>query len=136
MALLRGWRRVSESGRQGSGRRGRPVERFISPDGREVSRRAYDNARARAAGFKNMSEYERIAASPKFRNFARRYRDNKHPDRRIDAVTGVGSRFTRMYVKGPLRAPRGRSPRGPMARFLVFIGQREPNAQYPVGGTP
>lgn len=113
------------------------AEHYRSPSGEIVSRRQYDNARYSDAGWRNRADYERRHDDPTYRHFQQiaernlglSRRDVERPDgefaKRALAARNVG------YGKG--RA--GRSARGPMARFLVYLGMRDPTATYPVGSS-
>lgn len=112
-------------------------ERYLSPDGREVSRRQYDNERAREAGFANRSEFENRYKDPKWRWAVENLAQAEGKTRR--QIDRIGSRETEMIRKAQRtswgRTPAGRRPEGDMGRLLVAMGLRDPSDSYPVGET-
>lgn len=127
MALPPGWKRDKSSGR---------AERYISPTGEIVSRRQMENARARESGFKSWSHYQRIAGARghgarRYQYFAEQYADETGQSLRN--IRGPRSRFTEAYFSVNWRDT---NPNGSLARFLVMVGKRMPNASYAVGDTP
>lgn len=76
MATLPGWQRVTRN-------------TFLDPEGNAVSRRQYDNARARSAGFNNYEEYRRATADPVYATYLDSYvassTDTYSSARRVDS---------------------------------------------------
>ena len=125
--LLPGWSRAAGSGRR---------ERYVSPTGEEVSRRQYENARAREAGFQSWSHYQRIAGARRhgarrYQRFASIYADKTGQS--LKRVRGPSSDFTGMYFATDFNDV---SPDGSLSHFLVKMGLREPETSYPVGSSP
>jgi hypothetical protein len=133
MALQRGFRRAPGGGH------GRGPERFIppadyhgpaAPDG-TVSRRQYRNAVATGAGFSSQSAYESLSRTPRFRRLAEILADERGS--KPNAVRGPGGEFTKQFREVDFS---DREAGGSLAQFLEWLGIREPNAAYPVGGSP
>lgn len=106
--------------------------------GKVISRRQYENLKARAVGFKNVSEFQRMARTDDFIRFrgiaafsakrsARRY-------------AGLTSPFTQRMLKVKRSRESERKdlydPDGPLAELLVWLGLRKPDAEWNVGDTP
>ena len=113
-------------------------ERYRAPSGEIVSRRQYDNARYTAAGWRNRADFERRHNDPTYSHFIRKIARAQGTTRRaIDTPT---SRDAKLLLKARAvdygKTRRGRGAKGPMAKVLVAAGMRDPNATYPVGGTP
>lgn len=112
-------------------------ERYRSPSGEIVSRRQYDNARYDEAGWRNRADYERRHSDPSYRHFQAIAQRNLGLSRRqVEAPDGEFARRALAaravnYGKGK----RGRGARGPMAKFLVYLGLRDEGADHPVGGS-
>lgn len=130
MAKLRpGWTRVSGT-----------AERFISPEGEEVSRRQYDNLRARELGWQSRSEYERRFEDPTYLWAWNTYRHNqKMTITRARQLDRMGQPLDRELLAakrtGWGKTKAGRDPNGPMSKLLVDMGIRDPFAEYAVGET-
>lgn len=131
MAALPGWTRL-----------GGRAERYRNPQGEEVSRRQYENARARAAGWANWSEYQRTRKSDDYNRWLNKAIDEQGLTRRD---IGVSSDFSRHYldVKSARAYARDtgdesdlRDPNGTLADFLVYIGARDAEDWWDVGDTP
>lgn len=134
MPGLRGYRRVPGASL-----------RYITPSGREISRREYDNRRLRALGFRNRYELEQLRTSragrkwgmdlieagnrPTFRDWAdiKQIRDRRaalkrrHPELDRQALDSRDSGLT--------------AADGPLARILDRTGRR-PLSGYAVGSSP
>lgn len=106
--------------------------------GKSISRRQYENIRARKSGWKSWSEYQRTVKTDdwlKWRgNYARRN------DLAYNKAGALDSKFSRMFTKVKRVRERDSSllydPDGPLAELLVMIGLRRPDAEYDVGDTP
>lgn len=127
-AKLPGWRRL-----------GGKAERYLDPSGKEVSRRQYENARARSAGWDSWSDYQRTRKSERFNQRIKQAIDNEAPFSKRDL--GVEGTFSRAYVE--VRKARRdndqrqlRDPNGALADFLVIIGYRDAEDWWDVGDTP
>lgn len=105
--------------------------RYRSPDGEEVSRRQYDNARLRALGFSSRSERERLAKQNESRlNYfarliARQEGRTIREVKRDPAFVKASSSAMRSGMRG--------SPKSGAARILVRAGLRAPDAPDRVG---
>lgn len=127
MAKLPGWKRLGGS-----------AERYRNPEGREVSRRQYENARARAAGWGSWSDYQRHRKSDDYNRWLNVAIDNRGLTRRD---IGVESDFSRQYL-GVRQARRDndedalRNPNGVLADYLVYLGLRSEDDWWDVGDTP
>src|SRR4051812_29143537 len=99
-------------------------ERYRSPSGEVVSRRQYDNARFADAGWRNRADYERRHDDPTYRHFQDIAMRTKGLSRR--QVDAPDSEFARRALAaravGYGKGRAGRGARGPMARFLVWLG--------------
>lgn len=134
MALQGGFRRVP-----GASGHGRGPERFYPPAGYtgpraedgSVSRRQMRNAVARSSAFTSQSAYESLSRTPRYRRFAEILAGER--DVRPNAVKGPSSEFTDRFREVNWNDKR---PHGSLADFLVWLGIRDPNASYPVGGSP
>lgn len=103
-----------------------------------ISRRQYDNLRYEAAGWRNRADYERRYNDPTYAYMAAQAITNKGLSRR--AVDAPAGEFAKLALKaravGYGKGRAGRSAKGPMAKLLVYVGLRDPNATYQVGSTP
>lgn len=134
MALHGGFRRAPGASGHGKG-----PERFVPPPGYAgpigadgyVSRRQMRNAVARAHGFTSQARYESLSRTPRYRRFAEILADEE--DVRPNAVKGPSSEFTMRLRDVDWD---DKSSDGSLAQFLEWLGIREPNASYPVGGSP
>lgn len=116
------------------------AERYLSPSGEIVSRRQYDNERAKELGWENRAQFERRYDDPTYLWAWRRYmRENKlsiQAARRADRMGGrLSTELRKAQATGWGKTKEGRDPHGPMAQMLVDIGLRDPTATYPVGDT-
>lgn len=126
--------------RRGWTRLGGSAERYLSPDGREVSRRQYDNERAKDEGWGNRSEYENRFKDPTYLWAWRQYQRNQKisvPEaRKRDRMGGdLNKKLREAQRTGWGKTKTGRDPRGPMSKLLVDMGLRDPSATYAVGNT-
>jgi len=115
-------------------------ERYVSPDGHEVSRRQYDNERAKEQGWSNRSEYERRYEDKNYLWALRQYqRANKMTISQARAADRLGGDLNKKLraakATGWGKTQAGRDPRGPMSKLLVDMGMRDPSATYAVGDT-
>lgn len=126
--------------RKGWKRLGGTAERYLSPEGEVVSRRQYDNLRAKAAGWDNRSQFERRYDDPTylwaFQQYRREQKLTIQEARRQDRMGGqMNKKIRAAQVTGWGKTKAGRSATGPMARLLVDMGYRDPTATYAVGDT-
>lgn len=129
---LRGYKLLPGSGR-----------RYRTPSGRIISRRAYDNKRAQAAGFRNRYELERFRLSiqgsgwlgdiyshtghpPTWEDYAL-IKDVQARRRALTALYGEGTHSELDYHDPELVAPDG-----PLAQLLDRAGKRNISGR-PVG---
>jgi hypothetical protein len=134
MALQGGFRRVPGASGHGQGpERFYPPAMYSGPVGEDgsVSRRQMRNWVSREAGFSSQAAYESMSRTPRFRRFAEILAGEEGV--RPNAVKGPGSQFTEEFRSVDWEDKR---PHGSLAKFLEYIGVREPNASYPVGGSP
>lgn len=116
------------------------AERYLSPSGEVVSRRQYDNARAKEEGWENRSQYERRYEDNTylwaFRQYQRNNRLNIQQARARDRMGGeLNKKLRAAQATGWGKTKAGRDPRGPMSQLLVEMGLRDPSATYAVGDT-
>lgn len=116
------------------------AERYLSPSGEVVSRRQYDNARAKAEGWENRSQYERRYEDPTYLWAFRQYQRNRKltlgQARASDRMGGPLNKKLRAAQSTDWgKTKEGRQPRGPMSTLLVDMGLRDPSATYAVGDT-
>lgn len=108
--------------------------------GKTISRRQYENLRAREAGWGSWSEYQREARTDdwlRWRGIA------AHEAGVKPKKLGMRSEFSKKYLKmkvarngGVHVAPDLYDPDGPLAEFLVYLGLRKPDDEWMVGDTP
>lgn len=108
--------------------------------GRIISRRQFENLRAKAVGWRSWSEYQRESRKDdwyRWRGIAA-HKQGKKP-----RSLGMTSEFSANYVKlkrarngGIHVAPDLYDPDGPLAEFLVYLGLRKPDDEWMVGETP
>jgi hypothetical protein len=108
--------------------------------GKTISRRQYENLKARAVGWSSWSEYQREARHDdwmRFRGIA------AHQQKLKPKRLGMTSEFSQKYLvmkrarNGGIHvAPDLYDPDGPLAEFLVYMGLRKPDAEWNVGDTP
>lgn len=127
MASLPGWKRLGGS-----------AERYRNPAGEVVSRRQYENARAQRAGWRNWSDYQRTRKSDDYNRWLNRAIDEKGLTRRD---IGVDSEFSQRYLtlqlaRDTMDESDLKSPDGPLADYLVWIGLRDADDWWDVGDTP
>ena len=116
------------------------AERYLSPTGEIVSRRQYDNLRAKELGWESRAQFERRYDDPTylwaFRRFMRANKMSITQARRADRMGGSMNKMLRAaQATGWGKTKEGRDPRGPMSRLLVEINMRDPTATYAVGDT-
>lgn len=111
--------------------------------GKTISRRQYENIRARSVGWRNWSEYQREAATDdwiRWRGIVARRNDLSYQNPK---VSGMGSEFSEHYLKLKRARNGGHpdlsilyDPDGPLAEWLVYLGLRQPDADWDVGESP
>ena len=116
------------------------AEQYLSPSGEIVSRRQYDNARARELGWENRSQFERRYQDKTYLWAWRQYRRENNLSigaaRRADRMGGpLNKKLRAAQQTGWGKTAAGRDPRGPMSQLLIEMGMRDPAATYPVGDT-
>lgn len=120
--MLPGWKRVGN--------------RYIDPDGSEVSRRSYDNARYREAGWSSKSQYDRVRKSPEYERMRGDFASKQGVSKRILGPTSdFAARFNRFMELKELDEWEFRDPEGEAAEFLVDLGDREDDWEWEVGKT-
>lgn len=146
MASLKGWEKVP----------GRA--QYRNPAGEVVSRRQYDNARAREVGFSSykqwekLSHYGRKASDPsreRGRDFhrwsqqwAKQHGQKPKEARRLDSEFAKQFAQTMIHQKGKnkgqFKSPARMSKKagGPLAKLLEGVGYRQSGAGYKVGNSP
>jgi len=105
-----------------------------------VSRRQYDNERAKSEGWENRSKYERRFEDPTYLWAWRQYQRNQKitvtKARQMDRMGGsLNKQLRAAQATGWGKSKAGRDPRGPMSRLLIDMGLRDPSATYAVGNT-
>lgn len=116
------------------------AERYLSPSGEVVSRRQYDNERAKQLGWENRSQFEARYQDTTYLWALRKYqRENKMSIgqvRRLDRMGGpLSQKLRKAQATGWGKTKEGRSPKGPMSQLLIELGLRDPTATYAVGDT-
>ena len=116
------------------------AERYLSPEGKIVSRRQYDNLRAREQGWESRSQFENRYKDPTylwaFRRYQRTHKLSIVAARRADRMGGPLNNMLRDAQRtGWGKTKEGRDPEGPMSQLLIEIDMRDPLATYPVGDT-
>jgi hypothetical protein len=113
--------------------------------GKVISRRQYENLRARSLGWDSWSEYQREAKKPDWIRWVgiEARREGLSATKKGNFYYpqfGMASRFAQNYI--PLKRARDRDssilydPEGPLADWLVYLGLRQPDADWDVGETP
>jgi hypothetical protein len=116
------------------------AERYLSPDGEEVSRRQYDNLRAQEQGWQTRSAYERRYDDPTYLWAWNTWRQENKVQiveaRRLDRMGGqLNKKLRAAQATGWGKTKQGRDPKGPMSQLLIEMGMRDPTATYAVGNT-
>lgn len=132
MALPEGWRRI----RRGEEGYSATARTYYDPEGRIRSRRAADNERIRAEGWESKRDFDTRFRARKNRGYAR-WADAALEAGEIDEedLRSSKSEFNRLFLDFR-NDPSNRSPDGPLALLLVYIGLRTPDATWDVGDTP
>lgn len=141
-----GWRRLSPSENRARGFN-RRAERYLAPDGRDVSRRQAENVIARQAGWDSWSEYQRAAQTRTYRKQLEVGVEGLGlPDRPSSyrRLAGPRSRISQAYkrfmdegsMEGRWSESHSTAPGSPWAQMLEAEGVRDENATYEVGDTP
>lgn len=135
MATLAGWRAVGDKARH-----------YITPTGEEVSRRQYLDARAKTTGFgsydKARAWYQDRQKEPQYQNAlrARAHSQGVKPStlNRIDSPFVQKYKSTFFHPDGSPKTRKQMSmyARGPIAKWLEYIGVRRRGAAYKVGDSP
>lgn len=144
--LPAGWRRATQSENLRSGHT-RRAERYVAPNGDNVSRRTAENVVARGAGWDSWSEYQRVAQSRTYRKQLGIAVEGKGlPDRpssyRREAgpTTDYSQAYARFRQEGDIEGQwsetHSRSPQSPWAQMQVAQGIRDQDARYDIGDTP
>lgn len=108
--------------------------------GKIISRRQYENLRAKSLGWGSWSEYQREARSDdwlRWRGIAA-FKQGKKP-KQLGMTSEFSSRFLKLKRArngGVHVAPNLYDPDGPLAEFLVYLGLRQPDNEWIVGETP
>jgi len=119
-------------------------ERFLAPNDPRadshgtISRRQADNERYVEGGWRNRADFERRYQGAKG-SPGRRYlhfEAEAIAQGKIGRRAGPDSQFARLYTAWRKTGFREAGPRSPGAKFLVYVGLRDPGATYPVGATP
>lgn len=107
------------------------------------SRRAYEDARARAMGYSSYREWQQLRHDPQYKRWlqaaSRTTGESVSKLRRLDSE--LSRRMAAVIRSGALR-PREERPSGwnrsggPLARLLEYTGLREQDAPYRVGESP
>lgn len=114
--VVKGWVRLSAS-------------RYRDPQGEEVSRRQYDNARLRALGFTSRSEREKLSGWSTGEKLAV---DIAQREGRSTRSVKRDPAFLRTAMKAKREGMRG-GPRSASAKLLVDAGLRDPGATNKIG---
>lgn len=132
MPLPDGWRRI-KPGEPGYSRSART---YYDSEGRIRSRRAADNERLRASGWRNKRDFDTRMTNPKRNRGYARWADFAFTHDIPNAeLNRSDSEFNRLFLD--FRAdPNNTAPDGPLAIFLTYIGLREPEWTWDVGDTP
>jgi hypothetical protein len=125
---LKGFTRVSGSSRWRE-----------TASGKEISKRAYDDLRAKDVGFRNYRDYQNQRKDTEYAFWVKRYAQSEGiPEKR---VRRLDSRFNERYVD-TFRSPTGRPKKRlsnesgkPKDRWLRFLGLRRTEMKWPVGET-
>jgi hypothetical protein len=107
--------------------------------GNTISRRAFDNASGKYEAFGGRHNFERRYQVPSWRFFIEKGADELGKDTRrlLNSPTDPLARAAYKAAKAKQRGGRAaRNPNGPLAKYLVKIGLRQPDATYDVGDTP
>lgn len=119
--------------------------RYLTPEGREISRYEYDSIRAREAGFANRGELERFrsgeGAAWEFRLLSKGNRGDWEALGAAREVNDLRSQLPERERDGfPYRDdsddPRLVAPDGPLAQLLIALGYRDEQDTWNVGETP
>ena len=119
---LRGWKRLSGT-----------AERYKNPKGETVSRRQYDNARARQAGYSSYSAFQREKKSSSFKRYLGAAASSRDDFNRSEITLGRGG-FIDKYNEAR-REGWETDPDSDFADFLAYTGLREPDWEWDIGDT-
>lgn len=127
MAPLPGWKRLGGS-----------AERYRAPSGEVVSRRQYENVRARQSGWRSWSEYQRTRKSPQFKRAVEDAiaKGTVTHKRDVGPNAPISQKWNAVLKARADDAPNLYDPDGPLADYLIYIGRREPDDWWDVGDTP
>lgn len=119
--LVEGWTRISAS-------------RYRDPEGVEVSRRQYDNARLQTLGFSTRAERERLSHDPTYRHFMNLIAEREGRTRTAIVRDPEFSRLAgEAQRQGWGKKREGRSPDSPTAKILVRAGLRRKGSRNRIG---
>lgn len=121
---------------------GKPSERYLTPDGREISRRQYENEKKALMGWRNWYDYQYTVTSDKrYRHFLTTTSGTDFSKRK--SLKKANSDFNALYLKARKETQgkfgahkKGRDPKGAFAQLLIATGLRDSRATYDVGETP
>ena len=141
-----GWRRATPTENSVTGH-SRRAERYVAPNGDNVSRRQVENVVARQAGWDSWSEYQRVAQTRTFRKqlgIAVEGKGLKDTPASYRRQAGVTSDFSTAYqrfreegdIEGRWEQSHSRSPGGAWADLQIAQGIRDEGASYDIGDTP
>lgn len=128
------------------------ARRYETPSGEVISRRQYDNIRARQAGFESRSELERFRSSKEGRMWRFKARSHDRSARGDWQLLADARSVERARSQLPKRKEVDRhgrpvwvtrddddplltDPDGPLARLLTALGFRDADAHWNVGET-
>jgi hypothetical protein len=102
-----------------------------------ISRRQAEQERYTAGGWSSRAQYERRYQGKIGRKLARFETEAIEQGKTRRAVEAPSSEFHRLFNAWRRTGFRESGTKNtPSARFLVYVGLRDPGAQYPVGSTP
>lgn len=118
---------------------GGSAQRYRTPEGREVSRRQYENVRAQQAGWKNWSQYQRTRR--KDDNYLKWWGRAKGAgtvpmNQKASPVSEFSKKYLAVQKARAGNDPDLYDPDGPLADLLIYTGDREPDWEWDVGDTP
>lgn len=117
-------------------------ERYLTPDGREISKRQYRNIVAKRSGWKSLSHKERAtqkwaARTPIDRAHAEQFKErrDRYAERQKLSKAQASRALAALYDEAESESW-DRSSDGALARILALAGLRPEDADYNVGDTP
>lgn len=144
--LPSGWRRATPAENSATGHT-RRAERYVAPNGDNVSRRQVENIVAREAGWDSWSEYQRVAQTRTFRTqLGIGVEGNNLPDKPSSYrnLAGPSTDFSVAYQRfreegdlgGRWADSHDMGPDSPWADLQIAEGIRDEGAEYDIGDTP